>query len=286
MHGQDAERLRLSRVQRDPLMKRALQRLATSDVDVRRLGVSLAALAFGVLVWYALTAASVVDELFLPSPIAIWKQFLELLGGEYRGLSLLGHAWASALRIAIGFVAACAVGIPLGLMMGQSRYLSGIVEPFIELYRPVPPFGFIPLLIIWFGIGELPKVILIFLGTVPVLIINTTAGVRSVKIERIRAAYCLGARRWHLFRYVIFPSALPSILTGMRVGIGVAWTCLVAAEMIAAVSGLGWMVLNSSRYLRTDIVFVGIIVIGTIGFLLDRVLGVLERRLVPWKGRD
>ena len=188
-------------------------------------------------------------------------------------------------RVFAAFVLACVTAIPIGIAMGMSRVARGIFDPPIEFYRPLPPLAYLPLIIIWFGIGELPKVLLIFLAVFAPLALAARSGMRSASQEQIHAAYSMGASYVQVIRHVILPSALPDILVGMRIGIGFGWTTLVAAEMVAANVGLGYMVLNASNFLRTDIVIMGIIVIGVVAYLFDLLMRWVERRLVPWKGR-
>jgi ABC-type nitrate/sulfonate/bicarbonate transport system permease component len=247
--------------------------------------ISACSVLFVLIVWTVLCWLQIFPPLFLPSPATIMKQLYLMTVQTYDGLSLIVHLLVSLGRVMIGFLFAVIVGVPLGLLMGRSKVADAIINPFIQLYRPVPPLAYIPILIVWFGIGELPKMLLIFVGTVPIIIMNTLSGVRSVKESAIRAALALGATNGQLLRYVLLPAALPHIFAGMRVGVGIAWTCLVAAEMIAATSGLGWMILNASRYLRTDIIFVGILVIGIIGLLIDALLRLIEKWAVPWQGK-
>lgn len=247
--------------------------------------ISTCSVVFVLVVWSILCWLEVFPALFLPSPATIVKQMYRMTVHNYDGLSLIVHVLVSLTRVMVGFLIAVIIGVPIGLLMGRSKVAGAIINPFIQLYRPVPPLAFIPILIVWFGIGELPKIFLIFVGTVPIIIMNTMAGVRSVKESAIRAALSLGATNGQLLRYVLLPASLPHIFAGMRVGVGIAWTCLVAAEMIAATSGLGWMILNASRYLRTDIIFVGIFVIGIIGLLIDSLLRLIEKWVIPWQGK-
>jgi taurine transport system permease protein len=182
-------------------------------------------------------------------------------------------------------VLACVVAVPVGIGMGMSRVLRGIFDPPLEFYRPLPPLAYLPLIIIWCGIDETPKVLLIFLSCFAPLALAARAGTRSASHEQIHAAYAMGASPGQVVRHVILPAALPDILTGMRIAIGFGWTTLVAAEMVAANVGLGQMVLNASNFLRTDIVVMGIFVIGVVAYAFDLLMRRLERRWVPWKGR-
>jgi taurine transport system permease protein len=167
----------------------------------------------------------------------------------------------------------------------MSRVARGIFDPPLEFYRPLPPLAYLPLIIIWFGIDELPKVLLIFLSCFAPLALAARSGMRSASQEQINAAYSMGASYLQVIRHVILPSALPDILIGMRIAIGFGWTTLVAAEMVAANVGLGQMVLNASNFLRTDIVIMGIIVIGVVAYMFDLLMRWVERTVVPWKGR-
>jgi taurine transport system permease protein len=180
---------------------------------------------------------------------------------------------------------ACAIGIPLGIAMGISPVVRGIFDPPIEFYRPIPPLAYLPLMIIWFGIGETSKVLLIFLSVFAPVALGARAGVRSAAIEQIHAAYSFGATRWQVVRHVILPAAMPEILTAMRIGIGFGWTTLVAAEMVAATQGIGYMVLSASQFLQTAVVIMGIIVIAAIAYLFDMLMRFCERKIVPWKGK-
>jgi ABC-type nitrate/sulfonate/bicarbonate transport system permease component len=247
--------------------------------------VSLVVAAVLLATWEALSASHLVSRVALPSPLHVLRDFVHTLVVGYGGTTLLGQAEISILRISGGFVAAVILGVPIGLAMGGSRFIHAAVDPLLQFLRPVPPLAFIPLLVIWFGIGELSKVLLIFFCTLPVVIINTATGVAAIQPLHLRVAQCLGANRWQLFGRVVLPSVLPQIFTGMRVGIGIAWTCLVAAEMVAASRGLGWMVMQAGNNLQSGIVFVAIISIGVLGYGMDLLLRLGERWAVPWKGR-
>jgi taurine transport system permease protein len=249
------------------------------------LWLSLASIAALLFVWWLVTAMGWVKPLFVPSPGAIVAEFVEVWQNGFTGTPFLQHVAISTARVFGAFVLACAVGIPLGLAMGMSPAIRGIFDPPIEFYRPIPPLAYLPLMIIWFGIGETSKVLLIFLSVFAPVALGARAGVRSAAIEQIHAAYSFGASRWQVMRYIILPSALPEILTAMRIGIGFGWTTLVAAEMVAATEGLGYMVLSASQFLQTSTVIMGIIVIAAIAYAFDLLMRFVERRVVPWKGR-
>ncbi|PSK86432.1 taurine transport system permease protein [Limimaricola soesokkakensis] len=246
---------------------------------------SVVSILFLLFVWWAITALGLVKPLFVPSPQAIVAKFVDVWQNGFTNTSFLEHVAVSTARVFGAFLLACAVGIPLGLAMGMSPVMRGLFDPPIEFYRPIPPLAYLPLMIIWFGIGETSKVLLIFLSVFAPVALGARAGVRSAAIEQIHAAYSFGASRWQVMRHVILPSALPEILTAMRVGVGFGWTTLVAAEMVAATKGLGYMVLSASQFLQTPTVIMGIIVIAAIAYAFDLLMRWIERKVIPWKGK-
>ncbi len=246
---------------------------------------SAGSIAFFFFVWWLVTFMGWVKPLFVPSPMAIITKFITIWNVGFTNTPFLEHVWISTLRVFGAFLLACVIGLPLGLAMGMSPVVRGIFDPPIEFYRPIPPLAYLPLMIIWFGIGETSKVLLIFLSVFAPVVLGARSGVKSAAIEQIHAAYSFGATRWQVMRHVIMPSAMPEILTAMRIGIGFGWTTLVAAEMVASTKGLGYMVLSASQFLQTPVVIMGIFVIAIIAFGFDLLMRFVERRLVPWKGR-
>ena len=186
----------------------------------------------------------------------------------------------------VGFFFGALMGIPLGYAMGLSNWSRGWFDPIVEFMRPVPPLALIPLVIIWAGIGEGGKIILLFLAALWIMTIAARAGVSGVNIAKVHAAYSLGASKWQLMRHVIVPNSLPEIFTGARVAMGVCWGTVVAAELVAAEKGAGMMIMVASRFQLTDIVIMGIILIGVIGYSIDILMRRAERWLVPWKGKS
>lgn len=235
--------------------------------------------------WFLVTGMGWVKPLFLPSPFAVFNKFVVAMTQGVANSTLTEHTLASLGRVFGAFALACLTAIPLGILMGVNRFVRGFLDPLIEFYRPLPPLAYLPLVIIWLGIGEFPKVFLIFLAIFAPMAIAARSGVRSVSTEQIHAAYAMGATRTQVITQVIMKAALPEIFTGMRIGIGVGWTTLVAAEMVAASRGLGFMVLNAAEYLASDTVIMGIIVIGVFAFIFDLLIRYLERIFIPWKGR-
>lgn len=272
-----------------PLAAKAAKPLAHTTAARRSLstrwisGLTLISL---LAIWWAVTAAEWIEPLFLPSPAAVLSKAWLLLTQGYMESTLWQHLGASLGRIGLALGAAIVSAIPIGIAIGHNRIARGILDPLIEFYRPIPPLAYLPLIVIWCGIGELSKVLLIYLAIFAPIAIATATGVRTVDPAKLRAAQSLGATRAQLIRHVILPSALPDILTGVRIGLGVGWSTLVAAELIAATSGLGFMVQSAAQFLVTDVVVLGILVIALIAFALEMSLRALQRKLVPWHGQS
>lgn len=244
--------------------------------------ISIVTLLSLVAVWWLVTAQHWIDPLFLPSPVAVLQRFTDLFSAGYMGIDLWKHIFASLGRIGVALFFAVLSAIPVGIAIGRSQWVRGILDPLIEFYRPIPPLAYLPLIVIWCGIGELSKVLLIYLAIFAPIVIATATGVRSADQTKIRAAQSLGASQKQIIQHVILPSALPSILTGIRIGLGVGWSTLVAAELVGASEGLGFMVQSASQLLATDVVLVGILIIAVIAFALEISLRRLQKRLVPW----
>ena len=226
------------------------------------------------------------EPIWLPPPEAVVARVVEIAGQGYQNFTLWEHLGWSLYRVILGFILGAAVGIPLGYAMGLSDWFRGWFDPIVEFMRPVPPLALIPLVIIWAGIGESGKIILLFLAALWIMTIAARAGVSGVNITKVHAAYSLGASRWQILRHVIIPNSLPEIFTGARVAMGVCWGTVVAAELVAAEKGAGMMIMVASRFQLTDIVIMGIILIGVIGYGIDILFRIAERWLVPWKGRS
>lgn len=247
--------------------------------------ISLLTLVALLIIWWAVTATGVIEPLFLPPPSAVLQKGWLLATTGYMDSTLWQHLNASLSRIGLGLGFAVLTAVPVGIAIGSNRIARGILDPLIEFYRPIPPLAYLPLIVIWCGIGELSKVLLIYLAILAPIAIATATGVRTVDPAKLRAAQSLGATRAQLIRHVILPSALPDILTGVRIGLGVGWSTLVAAELIAATSGLGFMVQSAAQFLVTDVVVLGILVIALIAFAMEMGLRALQRKLVPWHGQ-
>jgi taurine transport system permease protein len=225
------------------------------------------------------------EPIWLPAPEAVYARLIEISTNGYQNTSLWGHLGASLGRVLAGFFLGSLVGIPLGYAMGLSSWFRGWFDPIVEFMRPVPPLALIPLAIIWFGIWESGKIVLLFLAALWIMVIAARSGVSGVKLSKIHAAYSLGASKTQIMRHVIIPNSLPDIFTGARVAMGVCWGTVVAAELVAAQKGAGMMIIAASKFQLTDIVVMGIILIGAIGYSIDILMRLIEKKLVPWKGR-
>lgn len=245
-------------------------RLALRWPFSRQITLSAGTLLVLLAVWWAVAAQQWVSPLFLPPPGQVLVKLITIAGPQgFMDATLWQHLGASLARILVALLAAVVIGIPVGIAMGLSPTVRGILDPLIELYRPVPPLAYLPLMVIWFGIGETSKILLIYLAIFAPVAMSALAGVKSAQQVRIRAAQSLGASRLQVLLFVILPGALPEILTGLRIGLGVGWSTLVAAELIAATRGLGFMVQSAGEFLATDVVLAGIAVIAVIAFGLE-----------------
>ena len=230
---------------------------------------ALAIIAVIVALWWLTALGSVI----FPTPFAVAKAVGELA----REGTLVNHVFASLFRVTVGYLGALAIAVPLGSLMGWFPRWFGAVNPIVQILRPISPIAWIPIAILWFGVGDASPMFLIFLATFFPVVVATASGVHLVEQQYVRAARNFGVNGFKLYQRVIFPAALPNIITGMRVGLGVAWLVVVAAEMVAINSGLGYLIIDSrnagSRY---DLVVAGMVIIGIIGFGLDAIMRKLE----------
>ena len=262
------------------------RRVLGSQLFTGERAISLGSVLVVLLLWYLSTSLKWVSPLFLPSPAAVWSAFIEILQNGYKGNSLLFHIYQSMYRLVVALVLAMVTAIPLGMLCGFSKPVRAALDPLIEFYRPLPPLAYYTLLVIWLGIENPSKIALLYLAAFAPLFLAVVSGVQRISIDRINGARSLGASGWQLFFYIVFPSCLPEIFTGLRTAIGVAYSTLVAAEMVAAVSGIGWMVLDASKFLRSDVIFVGIIIMGVIAVAIDAGIRWVQKSQMPWIGHD
>lgn len=248
--------------------------------------ISLLTGAVIIALWTAVTWHGRVPSVIFPSPADMWNTLLSLIKDGYKGHTLFQHLSASLGRLMIAFLIAAVTAVPLGLLSGYSDRVRAVFEPIIAFIRPLPPLGYYTIIILWMGIGDNSKIFLLFIGAFAPIYISCVAGVTRVRTDYINRARTLGAGKVQVFFYVILPAALPDIFVGLRNSMSIAYSTSVAAEMVAAASGIGWMVLDASKYLRSDVIFVGIIIMGITGILLDKILLLLERKIVFWKGKN
>ncbi len=217
-------------------------------------------------------------DVMLPPPTAVFSAAADLL---HRGV-LFTHIFASLYRVLLAVGVASLIGVPLGLAMGWSKRFRAAVDPLLEFIRPIPPLAWIPLSILWFGIGDMQIVYIIFLAAFFPVVLNSMAGARDVDSFLMRAGMSLGADRRELFTTVVLPASLPQIFTGMRIGLGIGWMALVAGELVAAPSGLGYMINNARTLFRSDYILLGMVLIGALGLMLDYLMRQAARFAMPW----
>jgi NitT/TauT family transport system permease protein len=246
----------------------------------RRLYLLIAAASFGLwlAVWWTVCALGLVDPLFLPGPAAVLRRFVVWLWDG----DLLDDAGISVFRVTAGFLLSAVMALPLGLVIGAYRPVRAFFEPLLEFARYLPAVAFVPVVLLWTGIGEISKITVIWIGTFFQMVIMISEDVTRVPMPQVEAARTLGATGGEVMGLVLWRSALPAMFDTLRITLGWAWTYLVVAELVAANSGLGYAILRAQRFLQTDRIFVGIIVIGLIGLCTDQLLRWLHRRLFPW----
>nr|WP_206068551.1 ABC transporter permease [Nonomuraea sp. FMUSA5-5] len=240
---------------------------------------------------WQVAAAAAANPAFIPSPGAVWEQLLRLSTTHdgvrgYSGSLLVEHLGVSLRRILIGSAIGVAGGLVAGVVLGTVPWIRVVAEPVVTFVRALPPLAYFSLLIIWFGIDETPKLWLLAIAALPPVAVATAAAVHGAPAHLVEAARALGASRRDVIRDVVLPSALPEIFTGVRLAVGIAYSSVVAAETVNGVPGIGGMVRDAQRYLQTDVVVLGLLAIGLSGLLIDGLLRLAEKRLIPWRGRS
>lgn len=229
-------------------------------------------------IWQLLCSTGVINAFLLPSPydvvLAIYAMTLD--GTLWTNLS------ASLIRVGVGYLSAAVVGLTLGFLCGWSKVLSDILRPVVEALRPIPPLAWVPIAILWFGLGDSAAYFLVFLGCVFPMFFGAYTAVRSLDSNQLNAALCLGAGRWMLFRDVLIPASLPIVMPNLRLALGIGWMCVVTAELIAAQTGLGYLIQQSRMVFQINNVVAGMVVIGIVGYLMSAVVERFERKLIAW----
>ncbi|MFZ5639657.1 MAG: ABC transporter permease [Bacillota bacterium] len=230
------------------------------------------------LLWSLISYGGFVNPTFLPTPSQVVDEFIQ----QVRGSGLWSDMGISLFRITMGFLLAAAIGIPFGILAGTFKFAEAVIQPITEFIRYMPVPAFIPLTMVWVGIGETAKIMVIFIGTFFQMVLMVADNIRNVPQDLLSASYTLGATRFRVISRVLIPAMLPNLMDTLRLMIGWAWTYLVVAELVAANSGLGYSILKAQRFLKTDVIFVGILVIGILGLLTDRLFAAANKRLFPW----
>lgn len=262
-----------------------MERLLATLGEMRYVLLSAMSVAGLILIWAIATMHFKLSPIVLPSPPDLFAEILTLLNEGYSDKPLYVHIAWSLFRSMTGFLLGVALAVPIGLWMGYSRSANAVLQPIFGFFRPIPPIAFIPLMIIWFGIGELSKILLIFAASFNYTVLSSAAGMRSVPAQLIRAGTNLGLNRRQLFTSVMLPAAMPHIITGVKTSAAVSWAILVAAELLAAQAGVGFIIMDAGTFFKIKDVFIGIIIVGAIGFGIELVISAIERRLLHWQGK-
>lgn len=269
--------------QRPPLRKEPLQLLQLRG-DLPRswyIGAGVVFIGLFLLVWIAVTAAGWVAPLFLPAPSAVLAE----LGSQVGAGTLWTDLWASVYRISVGWVISTLLALPIGILMGNFPFFEGLLEPFVDLVRYMPAVAFVPLTILWLGVGDTQKFAILFIGIFFQEVLLIMDNVKNVPRDLIQVSYTFGLSKWEVLRSVILPAALPGIWDTFRITLGWAWTYLVVAELVAANVGLGYRIMRAQRFLETDQIILGILVIGVLGLATDMLFKWSYRRLFPWMAK-
>jgi NitT/TauT family transport system permease protein len=239
---------------------------------------TLSSFAFFLIIWSILTYGGFVDPLFLPSPGRVFQAGADL----FLDLGFTTDILNSVYRVMMGFIIAAIIGVPIGLIMGTFKIAEALTEPVVGFIRYMPASAFIPLFILWLGIGDIEKVAIIFVGSFFQLVLMVAVVAKNVHKEMLETAYTLGAKRFQVIRKVLLPASLPGIVDTLRIIVGWAWTYIIVAELVASASGIGYMIISSQRMLRTGNIIFGILTIGMLGLITDYFFKWLYNKLFPW----
>ena len=231
-----------------------------------------------IAIWFFITAGGFIKPMFLPHLSSI---FSGIADGLTNG-SLCEDILVSIYRIVMGFLAAAVLAIPIGILCGSFKFMEAVISPLCEFIRYMPVPAFVPLVMVWFGIDEMPKIIIVFIGTFFQMVLMIADDARSVPEDLLSASYTLGTKRWSTIFKVLIPAMSPRIMQTLRITMGWAWTYLIVAELVASSSGLGYTILKAQRFFHTDLIFVGILVIGILGLITDRLFALAIKKMFPW----
>ena len=250
----------------------------TSKSSSNMVFISAASLLIFLCLWELLCRMGFIEPLFMPAPTKILARAVKMLGDG----SLVRHTLASTRRVMVGFIVSSMVAIPVGIFLGSSRFFMAVFDPLISLLRPLPSMAWIPLSLLWLGISETQKYSIVFMGSFAPSLLYIIEATKSIDPLLIRAARNLGASNLDVMREVVLPGSLPQIIAGLKVMLGIAWTCIISAELVAAREGLGFMIMNGKEYFQTDTVLLGMVMISLTVMVIDVIFRKFERRLLPW----
>ena len=253
--------------------------------EKKHLGISILTWLILFAIWWIVTESGLVAPIKLPSPRQVFNVFIDILKNGYNYIPLWKHLGISLLRLLVAIFLALITAVPLGLMCGYFPKVRAVFNSIINFIRPLPPLAYYTLLIVWLGIGEASKITLLYVASFAPIFVSSISAVSRVNKNFILSAETFGASNWQVFEKVILPASLPEVFVGLRTAVSVTYTTLVSAEMIAATAGIGWMVLDAYKYLKTEVVFVGIIIMGLTGLLLDYILTRIEKKYIFWNGK-
>ncbi len=246
---------------------------------------SIGAIVLLLVIWFIASHSSLIKPGYLPTPEELGNTFVDLVKNGYQGQPLTTHIGISLFRTLVGFAVGVVVGVPLGLLAGYSRRAGAMISPIMAFIRPIPPIAFIPMAVLYFGLGEVGKIVLIVFVSFNYVQANAQAGAANFPIAYRRAAESLGLTRAQTFYRIVLPGALPQIFTGLKVALALSWAVVVAAELVGAQSGLGFMISDAALLFRIPVVYIGVALIGAIGLVMNLTLNWIEGRIVHWKGR-
>ena len=237
----------------------------------------------GLLIIWHFFAVSSKDSKYMPTPFMVLNELWRIAHENLAGKNLWGHLWSSLHRVLIGFAIGSIVGVPLGLFMALNRYVNALVKPVFDLIKPMPPISWISLAILWFGIGEESKVFIIAIGALVPALINSYNGIRLVDPALYDAIRMLGANRWQTMVEVTFPAGFPALFAGLQIALSVAWSCVLAAELVSARSGMGFLIILGMTMSKPAMILSGMVVIAVTAYLITAVLSKVEKWVCPWK---
>lgn len=246
---------------------------------------SIGAVVLLLVLWFVLSRSSFIKPGYLPTPEELGSTFVDLVKNGYQGKPLTEHIGISLLRTLTGFALGVVFGVPVGLLAGYSRRAGAMISPIMAFIRPIPPIAFIPMAVLYFGLGETGKIVLIFFVSFNYVQANAQAGAANFPIAYRRAAESLGLTKAQTFYRIVMPGALPQIFTGLKVALALSWAVVVAAELVGAQSGLGFMISDAALLFRIPVVYIGVALIGAIGLILNLSLNLVEHKIIHWKGR-